>query len=224
METFTFPVGYYDLHKTKIIDYQLNRWHSLGYARLEDMREAGRRIHGLDDWKDVMIDLAETAMADGRVLNGAFYYRAAEFFTSPDDPDKERLYWRFSDLFYELFADEPFERHQVPYEGVTLAALRLPAQAEPFKGTIVIHGGFDSFIEEFYSMATTFAAQGYEVIMFDGPGQGATLKQYHLPMILEWERPAKAVLDYFDRDNVTWLGISMGGWLCFRAAAFGATH
>lgn len=221
METFTFPVGYIDLHKTKIIDFQLNRWHSLGYARLEDMAEAGRRIRGLDDWKDTMVSLAEAALADGRLMNATFHYRAAEFFTHPKDADKVRLYWRFSNLFYdELFANEPFERHQVPYEGVSLAALRLPPQSEPFAGTIVIHGGFDSFIEEFYSLATVFAARGYEVILFDGPGQGATLKNHHLPMTLEWERPAKAVLDYFERDDVTWLGISMGGWLCFRAAAF----
>jgi len=44
MMTFDFPVGYYILHHTKIIDFQLNRWHSLGYARLEDMRSAGRQI------------------------------------------------------------------------------------------------------------------------------------------------------------------------------------
>ena len=39
-------------------------------------------------------------------------------------------------------------------------------------------------------------------------------------MDYEWGKPVKAVLDYFDLDNVTWLGISMGGWFCFRAAAF----
>ncbi len=221
MFEFTFPVGYYDLHKTKIIDYQLNRWHSLGYVRLEDMVEAGQRIRGLDDWKGVMVNLAQTALADGRLMDGTFHYRAAEFFTHPTDPDKVDLYWRFNDLLYrELFVDEPFERHDVPYEGVTLAALRLPRQSQPHAGTVVIHGGFDSFIEELYSIATRFAASGYDVILFEGPGQGATLKRHHLPMTLEWERPAKAVLDYFNLEDVTWLGVSMGGWLCFRAAAF----
>lgn len=221
METFTFPVGYHELHKTKIIDYQLNRWYSLGYARLDDMVEAAARIGNLKDWKAVMVDLADRALAEGRLMNATFYYRGAEFFTPPSDPDKVNLYRKFSDLFYnELFPNEPFERHEVPYESVTLSALRLPPQSEPHVGTIVIHGGFDSFIEEFYSMATVFARRGYEVILYDGPGQGSTLKNHHLPMTLEWERSATAVLDYFDRDDVTWLGISMGGWLCFRAAAF----
>lgn len=220
MMTFEMPIGYYELHKTKIIDYQLNRWHSLGYWRLQDAQAAAANIGHLDDWKDEMVRQAELALAEGRLMNGTFFYRAAEFFTRPDDPDKERLYDRFVDLFYnELFPDEPIERHEVPYEGVTLKAYRVAAEGER-SGTLVIHGGFDSFIEEFYSLATVFARRGYDVIAFDGPGQGGTLRAHKLPMTLEWEKPAAAVLDYFDVEDVAWLGISMGGWLCFRAAAF----
>jgi pimeloyl-ACP methyl ester carboxylesterase len=221
MMTFELPVGYHPLHPIKIIDYQLNRWYSLGYARLEDMREAAAHITGLSDWKGEMIRQADKALAEGRLMNATFYYRAAEFFTHPKDPDKKALYDKFIDLFYnKLFVAEPFERHQVPYAGVSLPALRIPRQAETGRGTLVIHGGFDSFIEEFYTLAAYFAHRGHEVILFDGPGQGGALKNYGLPMDYQWEKPAKAVLDYFDRDAVTWLGISMGGWLCFRAAAY----
>jgi hypothetical protein len=35
-----------------------------------------------------------------------------------------------------------------------------------------------------------------------------------------WEKPAKAVLDYFELDSVDWLGASCGGYLSIRAAAF----
>lgn len=220
MTTFTFPVGYHKLHKTKIIDYQLNRWYALGYARLEDMRQAATQIKTLADWKGVMVKLAEDALAEGRLMNGAFYYRAAEFFTHPTDPDKKVLYTKFVDLFYnELFVDEPFQRHQVPYGNVYLPALKVPAQGTTNRGNLVIHGGFDSFIEEFYSLACYFAGLGYDVYLFDGPGQGGALKLHDLPMDYAWEKPAKAVLDYFGLTDVTWLGISMGGWLCFRAAA-----
>ncbi|NDJ53575.1 MAG: alpha/beta hydrolase [Chloroflexi bacterium] len=221
MKTFEFPVGYHRLHRTKIIDFQLNRWISLGYTRLEDMRDAAAKIDDLPDWKDEMVRQAEKALAEGRLMNATFSYRAAEFFTHPSDPDKLKLYETFLDLFYnQLFADEPIERHQVPYAGTVLPALRLPSAGELERGTLVMHGGFDSFIEEFYSMATFFAAHGYEVIMFDGPGQGGALKHSHLPMDLAWEKPTAAVLDSFDCDDVTLLGLSMGGWLCFRAAAF----
>jgi pimeloyl-ACP methyl ester carboxylesterase len=154
-------------------------------------------------------------------MNGTFYFRAAEFFTHPADPDKLALYDKFIDLFYhKLFVDEPIERHQVPYGDAFLPAMRVPAQTEFGRGTLVIHGGFDSFIEEWYSAATYFAGLGYEVVLFDGPGQGGALKKYGLPMKYDWEKPARAVLDYFDLNDVTWLGISMGGWLCLRAAAY----
>ena len=71
MQQFDLPVGYHQLHKTKIIDYQLNRRYSMGYERLEDMRQAGGNIKTLDDWKDEMLRQAERALADGRfILSG----------------------------------------------------------------------------------------------------------------------------------------------------------
>lgn len=221
MKTFDFPVGYHALHKIKIMDYQLNRWHALGYASLDDMRAAAANIKSLADWKGAMVQQAEKAMRDGRLMQATFLYRAAEFFTHPTDPDKKALYDKFITLFYEqLFADEPIERFKVPYEGAYLTGFKLPAQDGARQGTIVIHGGFDSFIEELFSIGCYFAHLGYEVVMFDGPGQGAVLKEYGLPIHYAWEKPAKAILDFFELEDVTWLGISMGGWLCFRAAAF----
>jgi len=55
---FNFPVGYHDFHKVKIIDFQLNRWYSLGYTQLEDTIEVSKNIHKLEDWKPEMIKLA----------------------------------------------------------------------------------------------------------------------------------------------------------------------
>ena len=49
--------------------------------------------------KTAMLELAEEAVSEDRLMNAAFYYRAAEFYTFPDDPDKETLYDRFSELF-----------------------------------------------------------------------------------------------------------------------------
>ena len=87
------------------------------------------------------------------------------------------------------------------------------------RGTIVIHGGFDSLIEEFYSWMRYFADRGYQVIGFEGPGQGAARRKHGLVLDYKWEEPTSTVLDYFKLDDVTLLGISMGGYFCFRAAA-----
>ena len=215
---FILPVGYYAFHKDQLFNFQLNRWVSLGYARWEDMAEAGKRIKNFEDWKSEMLMLAERAVSEARLMNAAFYYRAAEFYTSSKDPDKELLYNTFSELFYRALEKKNLERYLVPYEGAFLPALRIPASGN--KGTIIIHGGFDSFIEEWYSLMDFFSSHGFEVIGFEGPGQGAALRKYGLPLMYEWERPTKAILDYFNPTNATLLGLSMGGWFCLRAAAF----
>ena len=219
-EKFHFPVGYHDFHKDQVFNFQLNRWYSFGYARFEDMKAVGQRVNTFEEWKIEMLKLAEEAVADDRLLNAAFYYRAAEFYTSWDDPDKEPLYDKFTDLFYRVFKNDGIERFKVPYQDAYLPAIRIPPVVTEKKGTMVMHGGFDSFIEEFYSWMRYFSEHGYEVISFEGPGQGGARKKFGLALDWRWERPAKAILDYFKLEDVTWLGISMGGWFCFRAAAF----
>jgi pimeloyl-ACP methyl ester carboxylesterase len=220
--TFTFPVGYHRFHKDQLFNYQLNRWHSLGYLRFEDVGEAGRRIRTFGDWKSEMIAMAERALSEGRLMEAAFFYRAAEFYTFQGDIAKDILYERFQDLFYRAFKGDEIERVKIPYGGAFLPAMNIPPEGGEEKGTIVMHGGFDSFIEEFYSMMRFLSEHGYRVIAFEGPGQGGARSQGGLALDTEWEKPAKAVLDRFNLDEVTWLGISMGGYLCFRAAAFEA--
>ena len=221
MMKFTFPVGYEHLHRIKIIDFQLNRWYGWGYVDLDEIREAAVNIAGLADWKNEMVRLADKALDERRVLSATFLYRAAEFFTSPSDPDKEELYDRFSNLFYtRLTVNEPIERYEVPFGETFLPALKLPAYRDIRRGSVVIHGGFDSFVEEFYAIGCHFAHLGYEVVLFEGPGQGAALKKFGVYFDYAWEKPTAAVFDYFGVDDVTLIGYSMGGGYCFRSAAF----
>jgi pimeloyl-ACP methyl ester carboxylesterase len=213
------PIGYHKFHKNKLFNFQLNRWYSFGYARFEDFVEAGKAIHSFDDWKREMINLAELAYSENMILRAAFYYRAAEFYLLEDIPEKSQLYQKFNQLFYQAIHNDNTEKINVPYRESFLPALKISPTGRK-KSTIVMHGGFDSFIEEFYSMMSYFTDHGYEVIAFEGPGQGAARRQYDLAFDIEWEKPVKSVLDYFDLNAITLLGISMGGWLCLRSAAF----
>ncbi|PKL76048.1 MAG: hypothetical protein CVV27_12295, partial [Candidatus Melainabacteria bacterium HGW-Melainabacteria-1] len=79
---------------------------------------------------------------------------------------------------------------------------------------------FDAFVEEFYAIWATLAAAGYEVIAFEGPGQGGALRKHGLVFDHDWEKPTKAVLDHFEFAEASLLGVSMGGYWCLRAAAF----
>jgi pimeloyl-ACP methyl ester carboxylesterase len=214
------PVGFHKFSRNRFFNYQLNRWHALGYTRFEDIQKAGQNIKNEQDYKRIFINLAEEARSEHRLANAAFYYRAAEFLTHPADSDKLSLYRLFSDAFYQGFEDENLERHQIAYGAGFLSATRLASAGSQSKGTVVIHGGFDSFIEEFFCFWKYFSDLGYEVVAFDGPGQGAAHRLHGLAHEHDWEKPVGAVLDHFNLNNVTLLGISFGGYWCVRAAAF----
>ncbi|GAG48212.1 unnamed protein product, partial [marine sediment metagenome] len=62
---FAFPIGYFPFHKDKHINFQLNRWHSLGYWTKADARRAAACIQGVSDWKrDELLALAEQMDAE----------------------------------------------------------------------------------------------------------------------------------------------------------------
>ena len=216
---FSFPVGYERFHRKQLFNFQLNRPYSLGYARAEDLAEAGRRIGSFAQWKTEMLRQADAAVADKRIRNAAFYVRAAEFYTFPDDPDKVPLYDRFLELFQDAFPNSVDQRFEVPYGDASLPGFDLPPQG-PSRGTILLHGGYDSFIEEFLSLMWHFSKNGYRVIGFDGPGQGGARRQGGLPLDYRWEKPVAAVLDHTGLEDVTLVGLSMGGYFALRAASF----
>lgn len=217
---FTFPVGYREFSDNAAFNYQLNRYYSIGQARLEDMEEVGKKVTSIEEWKSAMLEQAEQAVSDARLSHAATYFRASEFYLNRDDPEKQQLYDRFITTFNQAFDGDEIERFQVPYGEGFLPVMRLPAEGPENLGTVVIHGGNDSFMEEFYPLSRYFAAHGHDVVAFEGPGQGSALKTYGLFLDQEWEKPTGAVLDYLKLEDVTLIGISMGGWLSLRAAAY----
>ena len=216
---FAFPIGYHKFHSKQLYNFQLNRFYSSGYAQFKEMEEAGNNIFSYEDWKTEMLRLANLALSENRIMNAAIYFRAAEFYTTIEDIEKEVFYERFISLFYKAFREDNIQKYDIPYNGSFLSAIRIVPVSRK-KGTILLHGGMDSFIEEFYLMMKYLANKGYEVIGFDGPGQGASLIDGRLALEIEWENPVSAILDFFDFNDVTLIGLSVGGWLCLRAAAF----
>jgi pimeloyl-ACP methyl ester carboxylesterase len=217
--SFSFPIGYYDLHPDISINFQLNRFY--GWAgddsMLNEMREGLAGVNDYPTFTKIVLDLGEKALARHEVLKGAYYLRLAEFFLLFSDPRKLPTRRRFVDLLLDHLQIAPSAYSRIPFENGWLPAYRLTPKKP--RGTLVVFGGFDSYIEEWLPAALVFRDAGYDTILFEGPGQGASLELAHVTMSPEWEKPVKAVLDFFCLDAVTLMGFSLGGGLVIRAAA-----
>ena len=178
-----------------------------------------------------LADATSDRIAKGRALLRAHnYYRTAEFFLPRDDPKRAGSAER-NIRFYYAGLDALGVTHQrirAPYgAGHHLEAVYYPAaHHDSEKPLIVLGGGFDSTLEELYFVLVKDAHEhGYGVLTYDGPGQGSALRHQGLTFTHEWEKPAGAVLDAFLADHarpekIVLVGMSMGGYLAPRAAAF----
>lgn len=96
--------------------------------------------------------------------------------------------------------------------------------------TLIVHGGFDSTLEELYSIAAAPALErGYNCMTFEGPGQGNVIRKQNVPFRHDWEKVISPIVDYtlskkddfnIDSKRIALMGISMGGYFAVRAVAF----
>jgi pimeloyl-ACP methyl ester carboxylesterase len=214
-----FPVGYYPLHPNVSLNFQMNRfWGWVAEEQmLAELRAAGPHIASYADWATVMLELSDKALADSRRLPAAYYSRMAQFFLAPDDPRYRPALQRFLDNVRPANGVTADDHHMVPYQQTQLSAYRFtPAES---RGTIVVFGGYDSYIEEWLPAALAFRDAGLDTVIFNGPGQGTVLDA-GTPMDPDWHLPVGAILDYFGLAGVTLAGFSLGGCLVIRAAAY----
>lgn len=218
-----FKKGLYSLNADENYNFQLNRLINWDGGDLEEIRSVAAGIQTNDQWKHRLIELGDKALAENRTENAIAYYRMSEFFMADGDPDKQACYKKAVDLFYSYyesyFTEKTVERFSVPFENVMLPVMYAKSQTEK-KGTIVFHGGNDSYFEELFFPMLYFAEQGYDTYLFEGPGQGGVLREQNKKFTYEWEKPTKAILDYFGLEDVILIGVSLGGMLAPRAAAF----
>lgn len=210
-------VGYYDLHPNPGLNFTLNR-----LARTipsEKIKAVAARIDSLDSWIKELRSAGAQAEAEGRLAEAARYLQGAEFYMKLGDPDKAEVYQHSIELMNRALPDMAAARDSVPYQTGSLPVIRLPAVGEE-RDVILIHSGFDGLVEEMYPMLEPFAAAGFSVLAFEGPGQGAALRTSHLHMPYDWEKPVSAILDHYGIESCTLIGMSLGGYLAPRAAAF----
>jgi pimeloyl-ACP methyl ester carboxylesterase len=166
-------------------------------------------------------------------LRTSNYYRVAEFYRRVD-PTTDAEVRALSKLARETFLaaaalmDGPVEDVAIPYGKHKLPAylFLVDGSGKP-RPTVIYVNGFDSTREEaYFAIAAAALRRGYNVLAFDGPGQGAALREDGLVFRPDWEAVIIPVLDYamtrseFAKDKIALFGYSLGALLVARAAAF----
>jgi alpha-beta hydrolase superfamily lysophospholipase len=195
-----------------------NAWSSYAdrlYELAVKSRAAGQRISARDAF-----------------LRASNYYRTAYIFmfALPVDPRVIEAYEKQTDAFQKAAAlfEPPIEILRIPYENTTLPGYFIkPDASDAPRKTLLCTGGYDGTCEElFFIIGRGALERGYNVLTFDGPGQGGALVTQKLPMRADWEKVVTPVVDYLltrsdvDSARIPLYGGSFGGYLAPRAAAF----
>jgi pimeloyl-ACP methyl ester carboxylesterase len=206
----------------RITEGDVDSWYKEWYATAE-------RIRGI----------AEKCLAEGHTvsareafLRASTYYSMAEFYLhgNPSDPRIRESSAKGRDCFAQVarLSTPAIESVKIPYEGTTLPAYfyKVDDSGVP-RPTLILQTGFDGTKEELYGGGAIAAVRrGYNCLTFEGPGQGEVIREQGIPFRYDWEKVVTPVVDYalsrpeVDPGKVALFGISLGGYLAPRAAAF----
>jgi dipeptidyl aminopeptidase/acylaminoacyl peptidase len=208
-----------------------------------DFTDVTGDLDSWDDWcsawsarGDVHRALGDDALAAGHTRTAGELLRTAALcyhfakFLFVQDLDQLRAAHRKAVAAHRAalpHLDPPGERVEVPYlEGTTLKGnLRRPAGVDR-PPVVVMVFGLDSAKEEGGTYEDSFLARGLATFAFDGPGQGES--EFEHPLRHDFEVPVGAVIDHLtarrdiDPERIGLWGVSLGGHLAVRAAAFDA--
>jgi alpha-beta hydrolase superfamily lysophospholipase len=197
---------------------------------LQEWRATARRVHAR---ADACLEAGHRVSARAGYLRASNYYRTAEFFRRKNPSGDEEVL-ALSRLSREAFVhatelmERPVRSINVPYEGALLPGyLFLVDDSGISRPTVVYTNGYDSTAEEaWFAIAAAAIERGYNVLAYDGPGQGAVIREQGLTFRPDWEAVITPVLDYacqlpeVDSNAIAHFGYSLGAYLVARAAAF----
>src|SRR3954451_6652351 len=159
-------------------------WHREWCATADGLVEAG----------DASAAAGHAVSAREAYLRATTYYRTAYYplYGAPTDERLRATFDREMDAFARAAPlwNTPVELVEIPFEdGATLPGVLVSpaADSEP-RATIVHVNGYDSTVcEMFVAHVGAALRRGYNVLLFDGPGQGRNLIRDGLAMRPDWE-------------------------------------
>lgn len=179
---------------------------------------------------EVSLQAGHAVSAKDSFLRASNYYRAAMFFLygEPVDPRLIEAYDRHVESFSKAMKQSPnvAEEIKIPFGQGYLPGYFYKSPNS--KGQTIITGpGYDGTHQEsYFAVAHGALKRGFNVLCFDGPGQGEVLIRQKIYMRHDWETVIAPVVDYLikrddvDPKQISLLGESWGGMLAPRAAAF----
>jgi hypothetical protein len=200
-------------------------------AWVSGWKEAARRAEALA----LGFEKEGEAAAAGRAFLRAWnYYRSAEFAVMPQGSEKQAELYRDSIRCLDKgFASAPYraEKIAIPYGPTSLPGYFFKAgdSGGGPRATIILNGGGDGAGEEMFFIGggPQGLEYGFNLLAFHGPGQrGALHQDPRLVFRPDWEEVLGPVLDYcltrsdVDKERLGVYGVSLGGFLVPRAAAF----
>ncbi|HEY6535133.1 MAG TPA: alpha/beta hydrolase [Candidatus Nitrosocosmicus sp.] len=235
----------------RIIEGDFESWY-------EEWLKTARRIHSYAD--ECMSKDHTISARDAYLRASNYYRTAEFLLVEPEDPRIQNTIDLSKECFRKAVPLFPFvvDCIEIPYKETTLPGYFYHAPKEHInhknkqydnkndnekKGinynetttvddppTLIVHGGFDSTLEELYSSAAAPALErGYNCLAFEGPGQGNVIRKQKIPFRYDWEKVVTPVMEFMiskkkefhiDPKRIVLMGISMGGYLAARAAAF----
>jgi hypothetical protein len=166
------------------------------------------------------------------LLRAATYYTACVLVVDGlDDPETTlaRTFAAYRACWerYLGLLDNPPERFDIPYEGTTMPGWFFAAPGDGQKPTLVALNGADGALSYLWpGYGTEAATRGYNVVLFDGPGQQRMLFEQDIPFRYDWEHVVTPVVDAalrrpdVDPRRLALYAVSQGGYWGPRALAF----
>lgn len=151
------------------------------------------------------------------------------FFSQPKD-SRIRVYALASSKCYERYlelSDYPGKYVEIPYEDSFLPGhFYRSSVADDKAPLLIITPGRDTWAEDTRWVYDGAIRRGIHCLVYNGPGQGYALRLKNLHFRHDWENVVRPVVDFaliipgIDLSRIGLMGLSFGGFLVPRAAAF----